>query len=402
MGTIDTLQTWDVFCQTFMAVNAFQAYRWAITVSVAILAMAPLPLMTSHDLSGVLATPSASIRRQPTTKAAIVAHVVLLGVTAALIYFASEWFVNAIEWLGSLLGMRTLAVGTVLAAIGTALPETIVTLMAVLSGGASGAEIGQGAALGGPLVLATLGYGLAGFLLLQRARGGGLHGVDRGLLRADQRLFLGIAIVALVLGFTSFPGKALASVAFLAVYAIYVLRELRPQDAHDDAAELEALKLWRSPTTPKAGVVVAQTLLSLLVVVWASRQFVSELAWAAPGIGLPPAAVALLLAPVATELPEIMNAVIWIRQGKTPLALANISGSMMVQVTVPVAIGLIFTPWQFGPVLLLASLTTIGAIGYQLVIVRGERFTPRWLATTASFYLGFGAGLALLFMHGLA
>ena len=97
-----------------------------------------------------------------------------------------------------------------------------------------------------------------------------------------------------------------------------------------------------------------------------------------------------------------MNAVIWIRQGKTPLALANISGSMMVQVTVPVAIGLIFTPWQFGPVLLLASLTTIGAIGYQLVIVRGERFTPRWLATTASFYLGFGAGLALLFMHGLA
>ena len=358
--------------------------------------------MTSHDSSGVLATPSANIRRQPTTKAAIVAHVVLLGVTAALIYFASEWFVNAIEWLGSLLGMRTLAVGTVLAAIGTALPETIVTLMAVLAGGASGAEIGQGAALGGPLVLATLGYGLAGFLLLRRARGGGLYGVDRGLLRADQRLFLSIATVALVLGFTSFPGKALASVAFLAVYAVYVLRELRPQDAHDDAAELEALKLWRSPTTPKAGVVVAQTLLSLLVVVWASSQFVSELAWAAPGIGLPPAAVALLLAPVATELPEIMNAVIWIRQGKTPLALANISGSMMVQVTVPVAIGLIFTPWQFGPVLLLASLTTIGAIGYQLVIVRGERFTPRWLATTASFYLGFGAGLALLFMHGHA
>ena len=52
--------------------------------------------------------------------------------------------------------------------------------------------------------------------------------------------------------------------------------------------------------------------------------------------------VALLLSPVATELPETLNAWIWVRQGKERLALANISGAMMIQATIPTALGLFF------------------------------------------------------------
>jgi len=44
--------------------------------------------------------------------------------------------------------------------------------------------------------------------------------------------------------------------------------------------------------------------------------------------------LALLLSPIATELPETLNAIIWVRQGKHRLALANISGAMMIQATV--------------------------------------------------------------------
>ena len=40
---------------------------------------------------------------------------------------------------------------------------------------------------------------------------------------------------------------------------------------------------------------------------------------------------ALLLSPIANELPETVNAIIWVRQGKTQLALVNISGAMMIQ-----------------------------------------------------------------------
>src|SRR5690242_21779549 len=106
-------------------------------------------------------------------------------------------------------------------------------------------------------------------------------------------------------------------------------------------------------------------------------------------IGLPAAVTALLLSPIATELPETMNAVIWVRQGKTKLALANISGAMMIQATVPSGLGLLFTPWRFDAALLLSGLTTMAAITYLLWALRAT-ITRARLAWAIAFYAAFG------------
>jgi cation:H+ antiporter len=329
-------------------------------------------------------------------------HVLLLVGCAAAIYVACEWFVNAVEWLGAALGVGTLAVGTVLAAIGTALPESVVTLVAVLSGG-GGKEIGVGAALGGPLVLATLAYAVVGVLLLVRSRRStagpgaprGLETVDAGRLVLDQTWFLVIAGAALVLGLVSFTGKSLLGLVFFAGYALYVRRELSGDDPAHDADDLDALRLWRRESAPPTWAVVAQTVGALVVVVVASQLFVRQLEWAGPQLGLPPAAVALLLAPVATELPEVLNAVIWARQGKTQLAMANISGSMMVQATVPAGIGLLLTPWRFDAILVSASLATLAAVLYLRTLAATRRLRPLWVAGTATFYVAFAVALAV-------
>src|SRR5689334_6093531 len=110
-------------------------------------------------------------------------------------------------------------------------------------------------------------------------------------------------------------------------------------------------------------------------------------------IGLPAAVTALLLSPVATELPETMNAIIWVRQGKTPLALANISGAMMIQATVPSGLGILFTPWRFDAALLVSGLVTMAAIGYLLLLLRTGRLTARTLAWTTAFYGVFAGAL---------
>jgi len=87
------------------------------------------------------------------------------------IYLSCELFVNAVEWLGQRLNVGQLAVGTVLAAIGTALPESVVTFVAVAFGSdRASADIGVGAAPGGPAVLAAVAYGVVGAALLIRAR----------------------------------------------------------------------------------------------------------------------------------------------------------------------------------------------------------------------------------------
>jgi cation:H+ antiporter len=101
-----------------------------------------------------------------------------------------------------------------------------------------------------------------------------------------------------------------------------------------------------------------------------------ELVTAGVGAALSSAVTALLLSPIATELPETMNAIIWVRQGKIQLALANISGAMMIQATVPSGLGLLFTDWRLDHALLWSGAITMAAITYLLVTMRANKLTP--------------------------
>ena len=73
--------------------------------------------------------------------------------------------------------------------------------------------------------------------------------------------------------------------------------------------------------------------------------FVEELLHIAESIGVEALVLALILAPLATELPEKVNSFFWVREGKDALALGNITGAMVFQSTIPVGIGLLFTDW---------------------------------------------------------
>ena len=313
-------------------------------------------------------------------------HVLLLVGSAVAIYFSCELFVNAVEHLGRLLNVGALAVGTVLAAVGTALPESVVTAIAVLN--QDTAQIGVGAAMGGPLALSTVAYAVVGIALLVRRRA--MPSFDAKRLGRDQAAFLGIFAFKVGLGLVAFAWKPWCGLLFFAGYAAYVVIELRADDT-GDAEELEPLTLGRS-ASPRLAPVLAQTLGTLAVIFVASQVFVAQLDWAGPQLGLSASVTALLLAPVATELPEVMNALIWVRQGKTQLALSNISGSMMVQATVPSGLGLLFTSWSFDGPLLLSGVVTFVAVAFLLVaLLRGKM--GRWvLAFAGLFYVGF-AGL---------
>ncbi|MFG2675774.1 sodium:calcium antiporter [Streptomyces sp. NPDC048445] len=338
-------------------------------------------------------------------------HFVLLIVCAVAIYLSCEWFVNAVEWLGQRLNVGKMAVGTILAAFGTALPESVVTLVAVTTGADEEAKnIGVGAAMGGPLALSTIAYGVTGAMLfLKRRREHGPDPADRGdrdgvraplgdekdmkRLAKDQTWFLPIFVVKVALGLVAFAFKPVLGVLFFAAYAVYFWREIRSGDDGGEDEELEPLKLRPRSAVPETWAVVVQTLATLAVIFFASQLFVRQLDAIGPMLGLSSAVTALLLSPVATELPEVMNAIIWVRQGKTQLALANISGAMMIQATVPSGLGLLFTSWEFDGALLWSGLITMAAIVYLLLTMRAHRLTPGRLAVAALFYAVFGLGL---------
>jgi cation:H+ antiporter len=325
-----------------------------------------------------------------------------LLLAAAVVYWSCEYFVNGVEWVGSKAGVSQNAVGTVLAAFGTALPESVVTFIAVVFGqDAQAKNIGVGAALGGPLVLATVAYPVVGIMLLLTRAGSPTAPIALNWRRLsrDQGWFLIIFLCKIALGFVAFAVKPWLGWLFLFAYAAYTGVEM--QSGGDEVeGEMEPLKFQPASTNPHLLVACFQTLAALIVIFGASRVFVGQLAVIGPWLGIPSAVVALLLSPVATELPETMNAIIWIRQGKHRLALSNISGAMMIQATIPTALGLLFTPWLFDRALALAAAITAVAILGLLVLLRRHALTPVRLSLFALFYGLFALGILALWRAG--
>lgn len=315
---------------------------------------------------------------------------VLIGAAAA-IYFACEYFVNGVEWAGRRFAMGQKATGTILAAFGTALPESAVTLVATAFGaGAAQKDIGVGAALGGPLVLATLAYAVAGGTLLLSRRPLRTVSTERDFraLSRDQAAFIGLFVIKLAVGLVAFVFKPWLGVLFLAAYAAYVWAETRAEGGEAEG-ELEPLKLQPKAAEPATAMILLQTLAALAVVFVASRVFVSGMDSLGHAVGMKPQLLALLVSPVATELPEMANAVIWLRQGKVRLALANISGAMMIQATIPTALGLFFTPWMLEPALIAAGGATLAAMVLLYLGFRSRRISRGGLLAMALFYAAF-------------
>lgn len=318
---------------------------------------------------------------------------------AVAIYLACEYFVNSIEWCGRHMKLGATAVGTVLAAFGTALPESAVTFTAVVFGHtAQQKDIGVGAAMGGPLVLATIAYGVTGLVLWlnQRKlkRAGHAVEVDSKGLARDQISFLAIFVVKVALGLVAFAWKPWLGVLFLAAYALYVWREVNAPEAAAEEDDLEPLKI--RPGNPNFKWAAFQAVAALGVIALASHIFVGQLEAIGTALGMQPHLVALLLSPVATELPETMNAIIWVRQGKERLALANISGAMMIQATIPSALGIFFTPWRFDATLLVSGAITMLAIVVLWVMFRRKQgVDSRALAAIGLLYALFAAWLVM-------
>jgi cation:H+ antiporter len=329
-------------------------------------------------------------------------------VALVAILLGSAFFTNAIEILGGRLGLRQGAVGSLLAAVGTALPESMIAVVAilepVLTGEAAeeGALIGIGAILGAPFMLATLAMFVVGVSALvfqgRREQGTGLR-VDAATIGRDVGFFLIFFAVAASVGLVELPLYIKVAVALVLAfgYGIYVRRTLSSGEHLEEVPE-KLLLLPRSEHPPRLAVVF-QTLASLGVIIAGAHFFVDAVEHAAAGLGLPAGLIALILAPLATELPEKFNSIFWMRDGKDTLALGNVTGAMMFQSTIPVAFGVLFTPWNLAPLDLFAVVLALasGGLVYLTLRLSGKLRAGR-LMLGGLFYLAFvvGAVIAVL------
>lgn len=282
--------------------------------------------------------------------------IIELVLSLAAILGAAILFTNAVEILGDRLNLGAGAVGSLLAAVGTALPETMIPIVAILgallvgSGGAAASEIGIGAILGAPFLLATLALfivGAAGLFYRGRRKTGSEITVDRQTATHDLAFFLPCFALAAGAGLVSLPLvlKIILAVVLLGAYVLYVVWTVKQGgEAEEDVPH--NLTLWPSRSEAPTWAVATQLLGTIAVMGAGAHFFVTAVEHISKSAGIRAGLIALVLAPLATELPEKFNSVLWLRDNKDTLAIGNITGAMVFQSTIPVSIGVLFTPWH--------------------------------------------------------
>jgi cation:H+ antiporter len=280
-------------------------------------------------------------------------------------------FTNVVEWLGLRLDLGAGAVGALLAAVGTALPESVIPIVALASGGGEEAtEVAIGAIVGAPFLLGTLAMllvvGSAHVFADRREQGADVAG-ERDATRRDLSWFLALMPVGIVLGVVGAPDAVRYAGAGLLVigYAGYVRATVRGGGGADQDEELDGLYLDTSKEDPPNALQMSvQFVLSLAAIIVGAELFVTAVESIAESAGVSPLVLALVLAPLATEMPEKTNSVLWVRRGKDALALGNITGAMTFQASIPVALGMVFTAWQLD--VHAATAAVIGLLGGAL------------------------------------
>jgi cation:H+ antiporter len=321
---------------------------------------------------------------------------ILLVVSFMVILAGALLFTNAVEWIGHRLELGEGAVGSLLAAVGTAMPETLIAIVALV-GATKSEDVAVGAIVGAPFLLATLAMGLVGltaYLYRDRRRQGIELDAHVPTLDRDLIFFLVFFGLALALGFGAPEEVRIpAGILFFAAYPIYVWRTLVRGGAIQPEETLNPLIMDRGPsrgTDPSIAIAVVQFLVGLGAMVGGAHLFVEELLEVAEDLGVEAIVLSLILAPLATELPEKVNSFFWVREGKDSLALGNVTGAMVFQSVIPVGIGLIFTDWDLsGNAALSVALGLAGGvIAYWALRLRDRFELPAvlaWIALYAAF-----------------
>jgi cation:H+ antiporter len=323
--------------------------------------------------------------------------VFLLVLSFAVILAGALLFTNAVEWMGHGLSMGEGAVGSVLAAVGTAMPETLIAIVALV-GGASGADqVAIGAIVGAPFLLGTLAMGLVGLFayLYRNRRSQGLTLSAHGpTLERDLLFFGAFFLLSLLLAWGPPAGVRIpVGVLALLAYPLYIRRTLLAGGEVQDHSTLEPLIFERRDERrmrPSMVLAAIQLLVGLGAMVGGAHLFVEELLDIAEELGVEAVVLALILAPLATELPEKVNSFFWVRDGKDALALGNITGAMVFQSTIPFGIGLLFTDWHLtGNAALSIALGLGGGLLAYLALHRRGRFELPAVLGWFALYLAF-------------
>ena len=187
--------------------------------------------------------------------------------------------------------------------------------------------------------------------------------------------------------------RALLAATLVGIYVMYVVMTFRASsqlvDAGHGTEAPHTMFLSRLGVPTNLATIALQLLLGVALLVGGAKGFIHGVEGVSHALGISALLLSLIIVPIATELPEKVNSVLWIRRRKDTLAFGNITGAMVFQGTLLPAIGIMLTPWEPRPEVLTGVIITLAAAAWLRVNARTRGLAIWALLANGAGYAGY-------------
>ena len=258
----------------------------------------------------------------------LVGQILILAVSLITLALFSHFTISSIERLIEITGLSEASAGFVVLAIMTSTPEIIVALFSV-SQGAPGLSIGD--IIGSNVFNMGVVLGSLGML-------GYLKACCTDLLVELTDILFIISLIPLLLVIfkvaSPIIGVMLLGTFVLAVFFMSKRKTPRVAENKSVVAEKRSKKM-----------VVAKLILSMSLVIISARLVVLSGLNIAFSLGVPPILIGVKIVAIGTSLPELTLDLVAVRRGRVHLAIGDIVGSNLINLTLVLGLVLVSSPF---------------------------------------------------------
>lgn len=265
-----------------------------------------------------------------------VVNVIVVFVTAGLIWFGSGWLESSAEHLSSYYGLPAVIQGSVVVAIGSSFPELASVIFTALAGSF---DMGVGAIVGSAIFNILVIPGIAGIMTDQPVES------SRTIVYKEAQFYMiavSVLLVTFALAVIYFPTtggstlggrltRPLAAIPLL-LYGLYLFiqwQDVRDYESEEDTTNIVVLRQW------------GRLAVGLLVILVAVEQLVGAVEGLNQTFGIPQFLAGVTIIAAATSLPDTLVSVRAARSGKGATSLGNILGSNTFDLLVAIPLGVL-------------------------------------------------------------
>lgn len=284
---------------------------------------------------------------------------VILLISLVGIVFGADYLVAGAVSIARKYKVSDFVIGAAIVGVGTSMPELVVSFIGAVNGNA---DVAIGNVVGSNIfnVLGILGLTAVFFPIA----------VNKSNMKFEIPLCIGVSILLTVLAFNFFNGSAatigridglvlLCTFGLYMWYSFYLDRKNQSACAQEDAVEEDNTPLWLAITKVIGG---------LAVLIISCDFFVDNAVLIAKSFGVNDAFISLTLIACGTSLPELAASIAAAFKKNTQLALGNIVGSNIFNITLILGVSSQVMPLTSAGITIIDYVVMIAAAVVPLVL----------------------------------